>query len=155
MKVLDICSRETVHIPFSCTLQEAAVQMRDRHVGALVVTDSTATGGTQAVGIVTDRDMVLHGTAAGSDPCRTTVGKVMTRGLVAIDQAASVGDAMQSMLSHGVRRLAVVDGESVVGVLSVDDMVATMAGELGMLSSLLRNERERQRAGSEQRGLHV
>ncbi|AOZ04291.1 signal transduction protein (plasmid) [Cupriavidus sp. USMAHM13] len=149
MKVQDICSREAVHIPLSCTLQEAAVQFRDRHVGALVVTEHTATGA-RAVGFVTDRDMALDAVAAGADPCRTTVDEVMTRGLVTVRQDASVSDAMQTMLSHGVRRLAVLDGEAVIGVLSIDDVVETLASELRMLSTLLHNEREREKTGAVQ-----
>ncbi|AOZ04370.1 signal transduction protein (plasmid) [Cupriavidus sp. USMAHM13] len=149
MKVQDLCARQTVHIPFSCTLQEAAIQMRDRHVGALVVTER-AEGGARAVGMVTDRDIVLDGTATGADPCQATVGDVMTRGLVTIGREAGLDDAMQAMLSHGVRRLAVVDGEAVVGVLSMDDMVASIAAELGMLSSLLRDGQEHERSGAVQ-----
>lgn len=56
MKVKDICSRGTVHIPMSCNLQEAATQMRDQHVGTLVVTGGGSTN--RIAGIVTDRDIV-------------------------------------------------------------------------------------------------
>ncbi|MCY1334175.1 hypothetical protein D9M68_354610 [compost metagenome] len=44
MKIDEVCSRQAVHIPLSCTLQEAAVQMRDTHVGSLIVTESTPSG---------------------------------------------------------------------------------------------------------------
>lgn len=154
MKVDELCSRDTVHIPFSCTLQEAAVQMRDKHVGALVVTEHAPTG-PRVVGIVTDRDMVLDGIAVGADPARISVGDVMTRGIVTVRSDASASDAIQTMLSHGVRRLAVTTGETVTGVLSVDDLVAALGADWQMLSALLRNERERERTGSVQSPLQV
>ncbi|SOZ40922.1 CBS domain-containing protein [Cupriavidus neocaledonicus] len=95
MRDQDICSAKAVHVPLSCTLQEAAVQMRDRHVGALIVTENSPHG-TRAVGMVTDRDMVTGAAASGSDPCHTEVIDVMTRGLVAISQDAAVTDAIQA-----------------------------------------------------------
>lgn len=58
MLVQDICSAKAVHVPLSCTLREAAVQMRARHVGALIVTENSPAG-TPAVGMVTDRDIVI------------------------------------------------------------------------------------------------
>jgi len=146
MRVDEVCSREPVHIPASCTLQEAAVQMRDRHVGAIIVTEATP-GGTRAVGMLTDRDIVLESTACGGNPGETPVGDVMTRGMVAIAGQASIQDAMQMMLSHGVRRLGVLDGESLNGVLSMDDILGALALDWGMLSTLVHNEQERERSG--------
>lgn len=154
MLVQDICSAKAVHVPLSCTLQEAAVQMRDRHVGALIVTENSPAG-TRAVGMVTDRDIVIDATATGADPCRTDVAEVMTRGLVAISREAAIADAIQLMLSHGVRRLAVLDGEAVTGVISLDDLLGALAADWGMLSSLVRNEQERERSGSVQVPLHA
>jgi len=148
MRVDEVCSQDPVHIPMSSTLQEAAIRMRDRHVGSLIVTESTA-GGTRAVGMVTDRDIVLASTANGGNPCQTPVGDVMTRGMVAIQRQASIQDAMQMMLSHGVRRLGVLDGESLTGVLSVDDILGALALDWGMLSTLVYNEQEHERSGKQ------
>ncbi|SPS00041.1 CBS domain-containing protein [Cupriavidus taiwanensis] len=154
MRVQDICSAKAVHVPLSCTLQEAAVQMRDRHVGALIVTENSPTG-TRAVGMVTDRDIVVDAMASGADPCHTEVIDVMTRGLVAISQDAPVAEAIQTMLSHGVRRLAVLDGETVCGVISLDDLLGALATDWGMIAALIRNEQQRERSGSIQSTLHA
>ena len=154
MRIDEVCTREPVHIPLGCTLQEAAVQMRDQHVGSLIVTETTPSG-TRVVGVMTDRDIVLGSTAAGADPCRNSVGDVMTRGLVTVDRHNSVAEAMQLMLSHGVRRLGVLDGEAIVGVVSMDDILGAMAAEWGMLSTIVRNEQERERSGHAQSPLRV
>lgn len=154
MRVQNICSAKAVHVPLSCTLQEAAVQMRDRHVGALIVTENSPNG-TRAVGMVTDRDMVTGAAASGADPCHTEVIDVMTRGLVAISQDAAVTDAIQMMLSHGVRRLAVLDHEAVSGVISLDDLLGALAADWGMIAALIRNEQQRERSGSIRSTLHA
>ncbi|QBY55782.1 CBS domain-containing protein [Cupriavidus oxalaticus] len=154
MRVQDICSAKAVHVPLSCTLQEAAVQMRDRHVGALIVTENSPSG-TRAIGMVTDRDMVIDATASGADPCRTEVIDVMTRGLVAISRDAAVAEAIELMLSHGVRRLAVLDGEAVSGVISLDDLLGALAADWGMIASLIRNEQQRECSDSIQSALHA
>ncbi|WP_370565023.1 cyclic nucleotide-binding/CBS domain-containing protein [Cupriavidus sp. UME77] len=154
MRIEEICSLSPVHIPHTCTLRDAAVQMRDRHVGALVVTEPFG-GGQRAMGIVTDRDIVLESTAAGTVPGEATVADVMTRGVVAIGKDAGIDDALQTMLAHGVRRLAVTDAEAVVGVLSLDDIVDALGAQWNMLASVLHNERERERSGSVQTPLHA
>lgn len=154
MQVQDVCSMKVVHIPSSCTLQEAAIQMRDQHVGALVVTEH-ASSSTRAVGMVTDRDIILNAIASGADPRLTDVTETMSRGLVTIARDATIADAVQLMLSHGIRRLAVLDGDAVIGMLSLDDLIGALVSDWSMVSSLVRNEQERERSGSVQVPLHA
>ncbi|WP_250441757.1 CBS domain-containing protein [Caballeronia sp. AZ1_KS37] len=154
MKVADMYSKGTVHIPMSCTVQEAAKQMRDQHVGALAVTEGGESG--RAIGVVTDRDIVLKTVAQGVAPADILVGEVVTPGMLTVDAQADSVDAVQTMLSHGVRRLAVTCGEDrVVGVLSLDDLMEAYGRDMAMLSSLLANARNRERTGSVQSALHM
>ena len=153
MKVKDLYTRGTVHIPRSRTLQEAAIQMREQHIGALVVTDGAAND--HVAGVVTDRDMVVRAAAKGASPVATTVGDVMTEGVMSVPQTTDVTDAMQTMFSHGIRRLAVTDDDGgVVGVLSLDDVIQAMSHELSQLASIVRSEQQRERTGSVQSLLH-
>ncbi|MFM0136305.1 CBS domain-containing protein [Caballeronia grimmiae] len=62
----------------SCTLQEAANQMRDQHVGALAVTEGGQSR--RVIGVVTDRDIVLKAVTQGVDTADILVGEVMTPG---------------------------------------------------------------------------
>lgn len=154
MKVADICSNGIVHIPMSCTLQEAAKQMRDQHVGALAVTEGGQSR--RVIGVVTDRDIVLKAVTQGVDTADILVGEVMTPGMLIVDAQADSVDAMQTMLSHGVRRLAVTCGEvQVVGVLSLDDLMEAYGRDIAMLSTLLSNARNRELTGSVQSTLHM
>ena len=151
MQVKDIYTHGTVHIPQTCNLQQAAAQMRQQHVGALVVTDGDA----GLLGIVTDRDMVLRALAVGASPLQTLVGDVMTAGTVSIDVDAGLDDAMQAMTSHGVRRLAVTGADRrVLGIVSLDDLIEAQGRSLGLLASILGHAQQRERSGSVQSPLH-
>ncbi|TXI78675.1 MULTISPECIES: CBS domain-containing protein [unclassified Cupriavidus] len=154
MNIQEICSHDAVHIPSDRSLQEAAVQMRDKHVGSLVVTEHTDAG-ERVVGILTDRDIVLAGDAMGADPCQARVIDAMTPGLVTVRGQATIQDAMQLMLSHGVRRLGVLDGEALTGVVSLDDLLGAIASDWSMLAALVRNEQQRERTGQVQAPLRM
>ena len=153
MKVEDVYTRRTVHIPQSRNLQEAAVQMRDQHVGLLVVTDGLVDD--RLIGIVTDRDIVRKATALGASPLDTLVAEVMTAGAITVDKDAELSDALQAMFNHGVRRLAVTDGADVVGILSLDDVIDALGRDWALLTKILRNEQQRERSGSVQSPLHL
>jgi CBS domain-containing protein len=102
MKVADICTREVVATGRSTSVQQAAVMMRERHVGALVVLADSAQGA-QVVGIVTDRDLVIEALARGLDAAQTEVGRFADGKLAAVSADASLDDAI-AMMKKGVRR---------------------------------------------------
>ena len=154
MNAAMLSTREVATCGPRTSIVEAAARMRATHAGDLVVVREE-NGVRMPIGMLTDRDIVLGSTAAGADPCRNPVGDVMTRGLVTVGRHNSVADAMQLMLSHGVRRLGVLDGEALIGVVSMDDILGAMAAEWGMLSTIIRNEQERERSGHAQSPLHV
>lgn len=154
MKVNDIYSPATVHVPMSCTLRDAAIQMRDQHVGALIATSGGAVD--RIAGIVTDRDIVLQAVASGASLDEMLVADVMTPHVVDIGTDADLTDAMQKMSSHGVRRLAVTNAEQdIVGVLSLDDVIEALGRDLVLLSSIVRCEQNRESTGSVQAPLHL
>ena len=147
MKVEDVFTRGAVHIPQSRNLQDAAIQMRDQHVGALIVTDGMLDD--RLIGIVTDRDVVLKAVAAGAAPTDTLVAEVMTSGVVTIGQDDELSDAMQAMFSHGVRRLAVTDGSGgVIGIVALDDVIEALGKDWALLTRILHSEQQRERSGS-------
>ncbi|ALP66063.1 MULTISPECIES: CBS domain-containing protein [Paraburkholderia] len=147
MKVSEFYSQGVVHIPATCSLQEAAVQMRDQHVGALIVSEGGGSG--RILGVLTDRDIVLQSVCTGSSPITVRVGEVMSPQILSIDVNADITEAMQAMASHGVRRLAVVsNGIDIMGILSLDDVITALGREWIMLTSILRNEQNREASGS-------
>jgi len=144
MNLEQISSRTIVRAPRSCRLREAAEMMRRHHVGALIVTDDEPHDG-NAIGIVTDRDLVLQAMAEGIGPDEATLADVMTEGLATIEQGAEIQAAIKTMRDNGVRRLGVkADGGALVGVVAFDDLVAALAAQFTYLAGIIQNERARE-----------
>ena len=124
--VREIMSAELVTVDPSVNLMEAAHSMSVGHVGSVLVLEDGS-----LVGIFTERD-ILRALAAHpkADSARTSsVSKGMTRDPVTIGPDASVGEALDLMLSRGFRHLPVIDGDSLVGVVSMRDLAKTLAKE--------------------------
>ncbi len=128
------------------TAAQAARLMRQHHVGCLVVVDAADDSG-RALGIVTDRDLVLAVMAEELDPGVFTVGDLMSTDLATAPQGAGLMDAVQLLRRRGLRRLVVVDDAGrVTGLVTLEDLLDALAGELGSLAQALRSARDRERA---------
>jgi CBS domain-containing protein len=102
---------------------EAARIMRDEDVGSLPVVEDE-----RLVGVVTDRDIVVRVIAEGREPGSTSVGQIESRDVVAATADQDLDQALAEMARHQVRRLPVVEGDRLVGVLAQAD-VARKADE--------------------------
>lgn len=145
MKIINFCQREFVTIHAHQLLGQAAVLMREQHVGALVVIDSSDPP--QVQGVVTDRDLAIEVLARKLNVATTRIGEIASDSLVPIAAAASVHEAVGAMEASGVRRLLVIEEDgSVIGFVSADDLMGAIATELGSLASALRNVIDRESA---------
>ena len=142
MKVSDICTRTVVTVTELEDLMAAAQLMRNKHIGYLVVVEPRVADGTATpVGVVTDRDLVVKVIARDADVRSLRVGDVMTRQPVLAMEDSSVSVALHYMREIGVRRLPVVNRAGrLVGVLSLDDVLDGLAGELMDVASSIRRE---------------
>ena len=143
MNVAQLCSRNVISVRKIDEVVTAARLMREHHVGYLVVTEPDFAGTTERpIGVLTDRDIVVGIIARERDPRSLIVGDVMTENPVVLDQFDSIATAVKEMRRIGVRRMPVI-GEigQLVGVLSLDDVLDTLAGELQNLAGAVRNER--------------
>lgn len=146
MNIGDICNRELVIADAATNLQEAAVMMRERHVGTLLVADD-APEGAQVVGIVTDRDLVVEAMARGLNTAKTEIGSLETDSLAAVAVDASLDEAVSRMKERGVRRLLVTeDGGRLVGLVSLDDLLDAFAHEMAEFAYAVRAGIERENA---------
>lgn len=142
MNVGQFCQRNVVTVRELDELTTAARLMRDRHVGYLIVVEPGLREGTvRPCGVLTDRDIVVAVVAQGTDPASLRVGDVMTRNPRVIQKDDTIPEAVEQMRLIGVRRLPVVvpPGE-LFGVLSLDDILAGMAGELENVAGAIRSE---------------
>ena len=96
----------------------------------------------RAVGILTDRDVTLRAIAEGRDPRTTPIGEVMSRDLKVLRGDDKIDDAVSSIRAAGVRRLPIVDATGKpIGMVTLDDLVVLMAGELGAAAGAVRENR--------------
>ena len=102
------------------TLRAVAQTMATQDIGALVV----AEGGVP-VGIVTDRDLVVRGLAAGIG-AGAPVGQLATDELVTVRPDDDIAEVIQIMRDKAVRRVPVVDGDQAVGVVSIGDLAVAL-----------------------------
>jgi CBS domain-containing protein len=100
------------------SLIDAAKKMRDLDVGALPICGED----NRLAGMITDRDIVVRALAEGRDPSSTKVGDLADGKPVTIGADDSVEEALATMRKHGVRRLPVIDGHELVGVVSQADV---------------------------------
>jgi CBS domain-containing protein len=116
--------------------------MADNDVGTLVIVE----GGDRqkAVGILTDRDITVRCVAARLDPVETAIEDVMSAPLHTVDEHTPIEDAVARMGRAATRRL-VVTGEdnSVVGLLSLDDILDVVIGETEAIGRLLQQQKPR------------
>lgn len=110
--------RQVYTIARTATVSEAVREMNEKGVGSLLVTD-----GSRPVGIFTERDVLRRIVDADRDPALTRVGEVMTRDLAAITPAWHVEEAMRLMTERRLRHLPVMDGDQLVGMISIGDLL--------------------------------
>jgi CBS domain-containing protein len=136
----DICILDVASCGRDATLLEAARLMRHFHTGTLVVVDDPQ-GDRSPAGIVTDRDIVVEALANEMDPAKTSVSAIMGRNLVIGSASEGLGEAMERMRLHGVRRLPVVDHDgSLMGIVTLDDMLTLHAQQASLLAGIVSKE---------------
>ena len=113
--VHEIMARDVLAVEPTTRLLDAAARMHERSVGAVVVVD-----GGRLVGIFTERD-VLRAVATGA--VDGPVGDTMTRGPETIGPDEATSHAAALMIHGGFRHLPVVEGDDVVGMVSIRDLI--------------------------------
>ena len=123
---------ETVHP--DQTVYEALEKMAEANIGALVV---QAEG--RIVGILSERDYARKIILVGKASRDTSVREIMSSPVVTIDPAASMEDCMQVMTDRRLRHLPVVEGDRMMGIISIGDVVKTVISEQEFMIEQLQN----------------
>ena len=123
----EVINRNVITISPSSPVSEAAYMMMNEDIGALVV---VAENDTRPIGMITDRDLVISVMAEKENPDEVTVGQVMTKNPVIIDEDTDIFDMLRKLSEHSIRRLPVTKGGELTGIVSVDDLIVVVATEL-------------------------
>ena len=126
-KARDIMSTDTTCVGENETLVDAARKMAERDVGALPICGEDD----RLKGMLTDRDIVVRALAQGKDPASTRAGELGQGDgqTITIGADDSVDEALRTMIDHKVRRLPVIDGRRLVGMVSQADIAVNVDEE--------------------------
>lgn len=120
-------ARDIMHQGVECvnendTLAAAAAKMRELQVGALPICGTDD----RLHGIITDRDIVVRGIAEGRDPQTATARELAQGTPIWVEAGVSVDETMQKMIDNKIRRLPVIEGHRLVGMISEADLVTNL-----------------------------
>ncbi|MBI3002606.1 MAG: CBS domain-containing protein [candidate division NC10 bacterium] len=113
-----IAGQHVFCLPRGTSCLEAARYMAERHLGAVPVLE-----GDLVVGIFSERDLMNRVVARGLDPKSTPIGQVMTKEILVGEADEAVETALAKMKQKSVRHLPVVDGNQLVGMASLPDLL--------------------------------
>ena len=120
--VRDAMTENPRSIGASATVVEAARLMREQHIGSLPITD---------------RDITTRVVAEAADLETTSVGEVSSGDLISVEPDNELDEALNLMASHQVRRLPVVEGGKLVGIVAQADIALTLRQEVQKIGELV------------------
>lgn len=116
MKVREIMTKDIASLSSNDTVERAAQLMKQYDCGCIPVCTKD-----KVIGVVTDRDIAIRSTASGQD-CHQNVGDIMSKDLVVGNPDMDVQDAARLMSERQIRRLPVVENNSLVGIVALGDI---------------------------------
>jgi CBS domain-containing protein len=121
----DIMTSNAECVSVNDTLTDAARKLRDLDVGAMPICGED----NRLKGMLTDRDIVVKCIAAGGDPASTKVSELAEGKPVTIGADDSIEETLRTMKEHGVRRLPVIDGHKLIGIVSQADVARNLSDD--------------------------
>ena len=122
--IRDVMTKNPITVEHQMTLTDAARAMRDADIGDVVVTKDG-----DVCGILTDRDIVVRAIADDRNPADCMVGDICSHDLVSVAPDDSVDRAKELMRQRAVRRLPVLEGGRLTGMVSLGDLAIEADGE--------------------------
>jgi len=131
LKVEDVMVKEVITIDENSTIKEAAEVMNKFEIGCLIAVRKG-----KAMGILTERDVLKRVVADAKDTTKTNVKKVMTSPLVVVEPGTDLEEAVKLMFQMKIKKLPVVDGKRLVGLISLTDIARFQPQMIKILKQL-------------------
>lgn len=136
MTVQDLARTEVMTAHPDQSAANLATVMREEGVGSVIIVEEE-----RPVGIVTDRDLVVHVLEPRANSTEMTASEIMPDDLVTISGDVGLLEATEIMASESVRRLPVIDhDERLSGIVTLDDLVDLLTNELSNLTAVIEAE---------------
>lgn len=136
MPIEDLARSDAVTAPPETSVADLAAVMDEENVGSVVITNDNS-----PVGVVTDRDLSVRVLGEQVDPAEQRAEDVMTDDLCTTEPTAGFYEAASLMAEHGIRRLPICEGDSLVGIITADDITELLADEQQHLGDIIRAQR--------------
>ncbi|MEM3672737.1 MAG: CBS domain-containing protein [Candidatus Bathyarchaeia archaeon] len=131
LKVEDVMVREVITIDENLTVKEAAEVMNKFEIGCLIAVRKG-----KAIGIITERDLLKRVVAEARDANKTKVKDVMSSPLVVVEPSTDLEEAVRLMFQMKIKKLPVVDGKRLVGLVSLTDIARFQPQMIKILKQL-------------------
>ena len=131
--VRDIMRRNVKTVRTDDSVHAAVLKMNKFQIGSVIVTNNG-----RAVGIITERNILERVVEPRLDPGTIWAKDIMSAPLVTVDPNDTVEEAAKIMAQKHIKKLPVVEGDKVVGVISTSDIVRANPTQIGILEELLR-----------------
>jgi len=131
LKVEDVMVKEVITIDEHSTVKEAAEVMNKFEIGCLIAVRKG-----KAMGIVTERDLLKRVVAEAKDATKTEVKDIMSSPVVVVEPSTDLEEAVKLMFQMKIKKLPVVDGKRLVGLISLTDIARFQPQVLKILKQL-------------------
>lgn len=133
MLVKEAMNRNVKTIRPGDTVKNAAQLMNENRIGSLVVVSGTG----EIVGIMTERDILADVVAAGKNAEDVKIEEIMTKNIITISPEKSLEDAADLMTENKIKKLPVVEGGKLVGIITATDLISYENKLIEKISTIL------------------
>jgi CBS domain-containing protein len=131
LKVQDVMVKEVITIDENATVKEAAEVMNKFEIGCLIAVRKG-----KAMGIITERDILKRVVSEARDANKTKVKQIMSSPLVVVEPEMDLGEAVKLMFQMKIKKLPVVDGKRLAGLVSLTDIARFQPQMIKILKQL-------------------
>ena len=133
MSLENFCRKPVIKISLEKNVAQACRMMEENNIGCLIAEDNG-----KLCGIITDRDIALKVAGALRDPEKTWVKDIMTPDPIRISVNKDLHHLTSLMHAFHVRRVPIVNGhDTIVGIITLDDIIALIANEMSEIGKAL------------------
>ena len=131
LKVEDVMVKEVITIDENSTVKESAEVMNKFEIGCLIAVRKG-----KAMGIITERDLLKRVIADARDAAKTKVKDIMSSPLVVVEPSTDLEEAVKLMFQMKIKKLPVVDGKRLIGLISLTDIARFQPQMMKILKQL-------------------
>jgi CBS domain-containing protein len=118
VQMSDIMVKKVITISRASTVEDAVRLMNEHEIGCLVVTENK-----NAVGMLTERDLMKRVLARSQDPKKTKVEQVMSVPLISLGPNVEIGDASRIMFQKNIKKMPIVKNDKLLGLITLTDIL--------------------------------